>query len=170
MSVLNNMILSQESRVQDASNIVMPNKDAKIDATRFKTKLCRHFAESGVCPFQSRCVFSHGQAELRTSDENRTSGIVSEQSLRDHQLRMAPALFTTPPRSPHSSNNISPLASPTMPTNHCMCAQCRPLPRPAPTADYDSYRHNPYSFHPYTYLRSNQSSRAQSPIPMAVLP
>ena len=144
MSVLNNMTPLRESSVQDASNIVMPNKDAKIDATRFKTKLCRHFAESGVCPFQSRCVFSHGQAELRTSDENRTSGIVSEQSLRDHQLRSVP-------RTP--THTISHSAS-----------------RPAPTADYDSYRHNPYSFHPYTYLRSNQSSRAQSPTPTAVLP
>ena len=41
-------------------------KEVKIDPTRYKTKLCRHFMDNGgVCPFQSRCVFSHGQAELR---------------------------------------------------------------------------------------------------------
>ena len=80
MSVLSNMSPLKESSVQDASNTATPAKEAKIDATRFKTKLCRHYMESGVCPFQSRCVFSHGQVELRTSDENRTNGIVSEQS------------------------------------------------------------------------------------------
>ena len=163
MSVLSNMSPLKESSVQDASNTATPAKEAKIDATRFKTKLCRHYMESGVCPFQSRCVFSHGQVELRTSDENRTSGIVSEQSLRDHQIRTAPALFTTPPRSPTES--ISPL--PASPASYCMCAQCRPVSRPPPMADYDSYRYNPYSFHPYTYLRSN--SRAQSPTQTSVL-
>lgn len=34
------------------------------DPTKYKTKLCRHFLNTGTCPFMERCGFAHGQMEL----------------------------------------------------------------------------------------------------------
>lgn len=34
------------------------------DPTKYKTKLCRHFLNTGTCPFMDRCGFAHGQMEL----------------------------------------------------------------------------------------------------------
>ena len=41
-------------------------KGGKIDPVRYKTKLCQYWLTSGVCPFEGRCIFSHGQDEIRT--------------------------------------------------------------------------------------------------------
>lgn len=33
---------------------------SRIDYSKFKTKLCRHFVQGSRCPFEDRCAFSHG--------------------------------------------------------------------------------------------------------------
>jgi len=82
----------QESSVQDASIIATPTKEAKIDPARYKTKLCKHWMETGMCPFQGRCIFSHGQEEIRTADENRAKGLTTESALREVQNRASAAV------------------------------------------------------------------------------
>eukprot|EP00056_Hartaetosiga_gracilis_P001165 m.42564 g.42564 ORF g.42564 m.42564 type:complete len:254 (-) comp10524_c0_seq1:469-1230(-) len=36
-----------------------------IDRSRFKTRLCKSFSNTGFCKFQEMCAFAHGQADLR---------------------------------------------------------------------------------------------------------
>ena len=53
-----------------------------ILAQRFRTKLCNKFAECGSCPYLHRCMFAHGEAELRTAGQNVADGLVSEEAIR----------------------------------------------------------------------------------------
>ena len=36
-----------------------------FDNEKFKTELCVKFQELGACPYNTRCRFAHGEAELR---------------------------------------------------------------------------------------------------------
>ena len=61
-------------------------------ATHYKTKRCRHFDQSGWCPYQHRCIFAHGDREfaLYTARKNEaTSGThpKTSQQVRDHIAR-----------------------------------------------------------------------------------
>ncbi|KAG5467217.1 hypothetical protein CUR178_00858 [Leishmania enriettii] len=48
--------------------------------SHYKTKRCRHFDQSGWCPYQHRCVFAHGDREfaLYTAQKNSANGGSSE--------------------------------------------------------------------------------------------
>ena len=35
----------------------------------YKTSLCAHFRESGLCPFAENCSFAHGEMELRSATQ-----------------------------------------------------------------------------------------------------
>lgn len=37
-----------------------PRSSLRIDYTKFRTKMCRHYLQKVPCPFEDRCVFSHG--------------------------------------------------------------------------------------------------------------
>jgi len=37
----------------------------KLDASKYKTRLCEKFASDGRCPYGRKCMFAHGQVELR---------------------------------------------------------------------------------------------------------
>ncbi|KAH9597461.1 zinc finger protein [Trypanosoma melophagium] len=76
-----------------------------ILAERYKTKLCRNYMETGVCPYQSRCMFAHGEYELRTAEMNVCDGLVTEEAIRAfrRQWRRATA---TPAFQPQYKNNI----------------------------------------------------------------
>ncbi|KAJ2590093.1 hypothetical protein H4R99_007219 [Coemansia sp. RSA 1722] len=42
----------------------------KFDANPlYKTRLCQRFAEKGECPYNDKCQFAHGEAELRVAPE-----------------------------------------------------------------------------------------------------
>eukprot|EP00760_Papus_ankaliazontas_P032528 PhM_4_TR5882/c0_g1_i1/m.15835 len=62
----------------------------KIDPVRYKTKICRHFVESGACPFTARCVFAHGQDDMRSVEMNEAEGITTDAALRDYIIATAP--------------------------------------------------------------------------------
>ena len=36
---------------------------------KYKTTLCRHWQQTGACTIGVRCVFAHGQAELRNPND-----------------------------------------------------------------------------------------------------
>ena len=36
---------------------------------KYKTQLCRHFTEIGMCPLAQYCQFAHGEEELRQAND-----------------------------------------------------------------------------------------------------
>eukprot|EP00670_Eutreptiella_braarudii_P007869 CAMPEP_0174342838 /NCGR_PEP_ID=MMETSP0810-20121108/26462_1 /TAXON_ID=73025 ORGANISM="Eutreptiella gymnastica-like, Strain CCMP1594" /NCGR_SAMPLE_ID=MMETSP0810 /ASSEMBLY_ACC=CAM_ASM_000659 /LENGTH=200 /DNA_ID=CAMNT_0015465175 /DNA_START=155 /DNA_END=757 /DNA_ORIENTATION=- len=47
-----------------------PAPDLKRKRTElYKTSLCAHFRESGLCPFAENCSFAHGEMELRSATQ-----------------------------------------------------------------------------------------------------
>jgi len=53
-----------------------------ILAERFRTKMCRNFLERGACPYVHRCMFAHGESELRTTEQNVADRLFSEDAIR----------------------------------------------------------------------------------------
>ena len=53
-----------------------------ILAERFRTKMCKNFLERGECPYVHRCMFAHGDAELRTTEQNVADRLFSEDAIR----------------------------------------------------------------------------------------
>lgn len=43
------------------------------NAAKYKTQMCRHFANSGHCVVGDACVFAHGDAELKKGGDSFTS-------------------------------------------------------------------------------------------------
>jgi hypothetical protein len=70
-----------------------------ILAERFKTKLCRTFSDTGSCPYEERCMFAHGEANLRTKEMNLADKLTTEEAIRNFQqvLRGDVSERTTPP-------------------------------------------------------------------------
>eukprot|EP01065_Artemidia_motanka_P029429 TRINITY_DN3553_c1_g1_i1.p2 TRINITY_DN3553_c1_g1~~TRINITY_DN3553_c1_g1_i1.p2 ORF type:complete len:411 (+),score=187.11 TRINITY_DN3553_c1_g1_i1:83-1315(+) len=66
---------SQGSRASDSGKDAEAPEPA-VDATKLKTRLCRHF-DRGYCRFGDKCGFAHGSVELRKS-----SGSVSDSPQR----------------------------------------------------------------------------------------
>lgn len=121
-----------------------------IVAERYKTKMCRNYVQTGVCPYETRCMFAHGDHELRTAEQNLADGLVTEEAVKLFQ-RSANRARDSP------RDAISTLA--------CGCAECV---RPAVQArcqcddcltearklltDAPFFSYNPYSnFSPYHY-------------------
>jgi hypothetical protein len=62
---------------------VTPDDDHKpILAERFKTKMCRSYERTGSCPYVHRCMFAHGDHELRNKDMNLADGLVTEEAIK----------------------------------------------------------------------------------------
>ena len=40
------------------------NANANIDKTKYKTEMCKNWAESGFCQYFNKCMFAHGTDEL----------------------------------------------------------------------------------------------------------
>jgi len=49
-----------------------------ILADNFKTKACQHYEATGSCPFQARCMFAHGGADVRTREMNLADSLFTE--------------------------------------------------------------------------------------------
>lgn len=69
----------------------------RVFAKRFRTELCRGFLATGACAYHSKCMFAHGEAELRTEQQNLDDGLVCESAIRawkkqhrNRELRGAP--------------------------------------------------------------------------------
>jgi hypothetical protein len=60
-----------------------PPLDAErtILAERFKTKMCRNYERTGACPYVHRCMFAHGDHELRTVEMNLADGLTTEDAI-----------------------------------------------------------------------------------------
>lgn len=58
-----------------------------IVASRYKTSICKAHNKTGRCAHGDRCVFAHGEAELRTREANLRAGLRTPASLRVHRER-----------------------------------------------------------------------------------
>jgi hypothetical protein len=56
-----------------------------ILAERFKTKMCQNYEREGFCPYEARCMFAHGEEDLRTSDMNMADNLVTEEAIKAWQ-------------------------------------------------------------------------------------
>lgn len=51
-------------------------------ADRYKTKLCDKWVEKGKCPYDRKCMFAHGEHELRTYEMNLMDDLTTEENIR----------------------------------------------------------------------------------------
>lgn len=61
------------------------NPERHVLAERYKTKMCRNYVQTGECPYEVRCMFAHGDHELRTCEMNIRDGLISEESIKAFQ-------------------------------------------------------------------------------------
>jgi hypothetical protein len=54
-------------------------------AERYRTKMCRNYATTGACPYEVRCMFAHGEHELRTTEQNVRDGLITEEAIKAFQ-------------------------------------------------------------------------------------
>jgi hypothetical protein len=61
----------------------------KVIAERFRTKLCRNYLlnPDHPCPYEDRCMFAHGEHELRTAAQNMLDGLMSEEAIREFKRK-----------------------------------------------------------------------------------
>ena len=76
-------------------------------AKHFKTQLCHNFCAHGVCKYNQKCLFAHGDDDVRSVPQNVAEGLVSDKSIRTYQ-RQKPGPKTAAKsqeeaRSPQSS-------------------------------------------------------------------
>jgi len=63
----------------------VPECARHILAERFKTRLCYNYIRTGSCPYESRCMFAHGEPELRTTEQNMDDGLYTEEAIKSYQ-------------------------------------------------------------------------------------
>lgn len=51
-------------------------------ALRFRTEKCRTYEACGKCNYRDKCMFAHGDDEMRTSKMNEIDGLVDEKAIR----------------------------------------------------------------------------------------
>jgi hypothetical protein len=96
----------------DSALLRPPDDSLPILADRFRTKVCRNFVAKGTCPYTDRCMFAHGDAQLRTPEMNFRDNLLTGAAIRDYQIRVDGA-----PVSPMSSGEVQQhtlMATPTL--------------------------------------------------------
>jgi hypothetical protein len=71
---------------------VMVDPHSSILAERFKTRSCENFKRHGECSFAHRCMFAHGEEDLRTTEMNIRSGLTTEKAIKTFQSDRANTL------------------------------------------------------------------------------
>jgi hypothetical protein len=64
---------------------VMVDPHRTILAERFKTRSCENFKRHGECSFAQRCMFAHGEEELRTTEMNLRGGLTTAEAIKTFQ-------------------------------------------------------------------------------------
>jgi hypothetical protein len=76
---------SAERQKRTSATTADGEEDKHILASRYKTKMCKNFVAKGECPYEVRCMFAHGEKELRTSEDNIRDGLVTEEAIKAFQ-------------------------------------------------------------------------------------
>jgi hypothetical protein len=64
---------------------VMVDPHCSILAERFKTRSCENFKRHGECSFAHRCMFAHGEEDLRTTEMNLRDDLTTEKAIKTFQ-------------------------------------------------------------------------------------
>ncbi|XP_052431407.1 mRNA decay activator protein ZFP36L1-like [Carassius gibelio] len=80
--------LQQSSVRSDAVSLSGSTSSISVTSSRYKTELCRTFAERGVCKYGGKCQFAHGPEELR--DLNRHPKYKTEPCRTFHSIGFCP--------------------------------------------------------------------------------
>lgn len=75
-----------------------------ILAERFKTRLCYNHIRTGFCPYESRCMFAHGEQELRTTEQNMADGLFTEEAIKSYQRAVRIVTRDGPSYAPFPEN------------------------------------------------------------------
>jgi hypothetical protein len=107
-------------------------------AERFKTKLCRNWVTTGSCPYEQRCMFAHGDDEMRTREWNFRDGLTTETAIKEFQrnfyfLNRVPS----PPSRVHQPYVYDPSA----------CVPIVSVPAPPAASQGNLHPHRPSSLH-----------------------
>lgn len=113
-------------------------------ADRYKTRMCRNYEESGRCPYENKCMFAHGDAELRTTEMNLEDGLVTEEAIKAFQRQQ---LLKKQAMQQQQQQPV--VAAPQQ-------QQAEASPSPAKRArtiirQHDVYAHQPYVAQPVNY-------------------
>lgn len=81
----NSAAFLSRASMSDVETVNAADGDKHILANRYKTKMCKNFITTGSCPYEMRCMFAHGEYELRTSKDNLRDGLTSEEAIRRFQ-------------------------------------------------------------------------------------
>ena len=112
-------------------------------AERYKCKLCRNYVVNGECPYEFRCMFAHGEHELRTMEMNLKDGLITEEAIKAFQ-RVVRARERELQQSRHTVFTYEPAAA-------------EPI---APR-----FAHNPYSVtNVYTYVYDDNKSETSEDV------
>jgi hypothetical protein len=76
-----------------AAATVDPNRS--IVADRFKTRSCENFKRYGECTFAHRCMFAHGEEDLRTTEMNLRDDLTTEEAIKTFQSECITTLRET---------------------------------------------------------------------------
>lgn len=125
-----------------------------VQPDRFKTRLCDKFILTwGNCPYGTRCMFAHGEEELRTAEENLSCGLVTKGAIRLFQLqyysnknRNSSLMYCPSCRaSANLFSSCPPAACQSWKNEHQpRGSQIALPPPPAYEESVQEFRHNPY--------------------------
>jgi len=102
-----------------SSNTEAISPSRLIVAERFKTKLCRNYSRLGACPYEHRCMFAHGELDLRTKDMNIRDGLVTEDAIKFFQRKAAPLTPGGKQQLQHDPYSASVVSD-----QPCQCPEC----------------------------------------------
>uniref|UniRef100_A0A7S1IUK7 C3H1-type domain-containing protein n=1 Tax=Eutreptiella gymnastica TaxID=73025 RepID=A0A7S1IUK7_9EUGL len=77
---------NKRTRTTVAASTVSQRDDSKVDFTKYKTRMCRNWQQTGKCPYSESCVYAHGPSELRGVTENEAV-VSSLTKLADHLVK-----------------------------------------------------------------------------------
>lgn len=107
-------------------------------AERYKTKMCRNYLQHGECPYEVRCMFAHGDHEMRTCEMNIRDGLTTEEAIKSFQ-RMWTA------RSRHMRNSHGSAAQHMQPCESSFLSVHDYVGVPA-RSNESYFTHNPYGY------------------------
>jgi hypothetical protein len=81
--------ISPTKRRSRSRKLIPTVEGDKVIAERFRTKLCRNYLlhPDHPCPYEERCMFAHGDHELRTAAQNMLDGLMSEEAIREFKRK-----------------------------------------------------------------------------------
>lgn len=118
---------SHHSFHMQQSNPGAATGERHVLAERYKTKMCRNYLTTGDCPYEVRCMFAHGDHELRSCEMNLRDGLITEEAIKSFQRAFYARTHSMRPSQPTA-------------------AQVEYVGLPPMSLNGERYAHNPYGY------------------------